>query len=266
MEWLEPFRLTLKALLLPPGGIIILLLLGFWFRNYFVGKFLVAVSTILLYLLSTPAVTYWIAGHVETTQAMPADEIKRIGSQALLVLSASADLENPEIGGRDRPSGIGLQRLNYALQLHRQTGLPVIVSGGKLTSESPPLAAIYAKWLNDQGVETLALETASANSWENIGFSKPILEELDVYRVAIVTHAYHMPRAMQAARAHRLDAIAAPFGFIHKRTEGQTIGRTARDWVPYADRLAANYLLLHELSGRWWYQFKEAPAAPAEAR
>lgn len=256
MEWLEPFRLTLKSLLLPPGGIIILLLIGLWFRHYRSGRVLSGLATLLLYLLSTPAVTYWIATQVESSPPVLAADIKKSGAQALLVLTASATLRNPEISWQARPSSIGLERLNYALQLHRKTGLPVVVSGGKLTIDSAPLAKIYADWLRDQGVDVLAMETRSANSWENIRFSLPILKQHGINKVAIVTHAFHMPRAMQAAKASGLDAVAAPFGFVHKRVDGQQIALSSIDWMPDANSLATNYLLLHELTGRWWYAIK----------
>lgn len=252
MESLESFRLIFKVLLLPPGGIILLLLISLWLGRK--GRLLVLLATLSLYGLSTSAAVHWLSGRVEVVAPSTPDEIKRIGADALLVLTAAADLNNPELKGGHRPSPMGLERLNYALSLHRQTELPIIITGGRLTHDSLPLARIYAAWLLEQGVEPLAIETRSANTWENLAHSKALMKELQIDRVAIVTHAYHMPRAMQTAESLDMDAVPAPFGYMHKYFESNSV----TNWLPFPENLVRSYLLSHELIGKWWYRLRHS--------
>ena len=59
------------------------------------------------------------------------------------------------------------ERIDYALAAHRATGLPILLSGGRMNSGGTPLAGLAADWLKDRGgvspaaadVAQLVLET-----------------------------------------------------------------------------------------------------------
>ena len=63
-----------------------------------------------------------------------------------------------------------------------------------------------------EGVPASAIhpERKSRNTWENIRFAIPILEEESVTEISIVTDAYHMPRALMVARRCGLSASGDP--------------------------------------------------------
>lgn len=248
-------RALLKLFLLPPGILLILLLLGWLFARRPIGRLLVLVAFLGLYLLSTPAVVAWLAARVETIPPATDDELHGGGAEAILVLLASRRRSNPELGGASALSALSLERIDYGLALHRKTGLPIVLSGGSVKDDPLTLAELGNEWLQDRaGVTALGLESDSRDTWENALFSAQTLRRLGVGRVLLVTHAFHMPRALLSARAAGIDALAAPFGFEHDPTDSSP--PTALDWLPYPGRLGLSYLMLHEWTGRHWYRLQ----------
>jgi uncharacterized SAM-binding protein YcdF (DUF218 family) len=205
-------------------------------------------------LLSTPAVVEQLAARVETSPPPKPEELRNSGAEAILVLLASMRRNNPELGGASTLSSLSLERIDYALALHRMTGLPIVVSGGSVRGDTRPLAELGAEWLQDRaGVTPLAVENVSHDTWENAQRSAQTLRRLGIDRVLLVTHAFHMPRAMLSASAAGIDAVATPFGFEHDPSP--TAPPTAPlDWLPHPGRLGLSYLMLHELAGLYWYR------------
>ncbi len=248
-------RALLKLFLLPPGILLILLLLGWLFARRSIGRFLVLVAFLGFYLLSTPAVVAWLAARVETIPPPTDDELHNSGAEAILVLLASRRRSNPELGGVSALSALSLERIDYGLALHRKTGLPIVLSGGSVKDDRLTLAELGDEWLQDRaGVTALVLESDSRDTRENALFSAQTLRRLGVRRVLLVTHAFHMPRALLSARAAGIDALAAPFGFEHDLKD--SAAPTALDWLPYPGRLGLSYLMLHELTGLHWYRLQ----------
>ena len=253
IDLLDFLRQNLKLAILPPGGIILLLLLGHLFGRRFLGRLFSWSGLLALYLLSIPVTSDWLAAQQTHYPALDAAQLLARDAQAILVLSAGSENHNPELGGAARPSALGLQRLSHALRLHRETGLPIILSGGPTREGEQPLASVYADWLRElAGVQALATEERSRNTRENLEFSAELLRELQLERVALVTHAFHMPRAILSATADDLDVIPTPFSLADK-PEAADDPRWLR-WTPQSTALTHNYLLLHELLGTFWYR------------
>jgi uncharacterized SAM-binding protein YcdF (DUF218 family) len=247
-------RALIKLIVLPPGSILLMLSLGLLLHRRRVGQSLLVAGTATLYLLSTPAVVMSLAEWVETIPPPDAARIEQRGAQAILVFMAGLRQGNPERDGADALSALSLQRLDHAVTLHRQTGLPIVVSGGSIDGASTPLAQLGAAWLSDQaGIRPLALEPGSRDTWENAHFSKPVLRRHGIDRVLLVTHAFHMPRSLWSAQAAGIDAVAAPFAFIHGPEPYRRDLRVS-DWLPRASTAEDSYLLLHEALGLAWYR------------
>jgi uncharacterized SAM-binding protein YcdF (DUF218 family) len=253
IDLLDFLRQNLKLAVLPPGGIILLLLLGHLFGRRFLGRLFSWAGLLALYLLSIPVTSEWLAAQQTQYPPLSGELLLARDAQAILVLSAGREDRNPELGGAARPNALGLQRLSHALRLHRETGLPIIISGGPVREGEPPLASIYAEWLAQlAGVQALATEEQSHNTRENLAFSAELLRERQLERVALVTHAFHMPRAMLSATAEVPEFIPTPFSLADK-PEAADDPRWLR-WTPQSSALAHNYLLLHELLGTFWYR------------
>ena len=250
-------RAVLKLFVLPPGSLILLLLVGWLLARRPVGRLLILLATIGLYGLSTPVVVDWLAERLETMPAPSGEDLRNSRADAILVLLAGVRRSNPEFDGADTLNSLSLERIDHALALHRQTGLPIVVSGGSVIGDTKTLAELGADWLQGRaGVTALAVESASRDTWENAEFSADILEKQGLERVLLVTHAFHMPRAMLSARAAGIDAIPAPFAFLHKPPALRQ-PRDFGDWLPHPNTLGRSYLILHEMAGLVWYGLKD---------
>lgn len=242
------WRGLLKALVLPPGSLVLLLLFALlaW-RS--LGRLLVLLTAAALYLLSTPFMAGWLATGLETARPADPATLRDQGVQAIVVLLAGRQTAAPEAGG-DTVSRLSMDRLVHAARLQRATGLPVILSGGRAGADGPPLAELGARTLQDDfGIAPLALETDSNNTWENAHYLAPLLTEQGIAKVAVVTHAWHIPRAEYSFAQAGVATLPAPTYFVHRDTPPQW-----NDWLPSAQALADSAKLLHEHLGLFWYQ------------
>jgi uncharacterized SAM-binding protein YcdF (DUF218 family) len=249
MSWEFALRGVLKALVLPPGIFVLLLLLAVLSWRTVLGRMLAVITAAGLYLLSTPFMAGWLAAGLET--APPADPaaLRTQGAQAIVVLMAGRQTAAPETGG-DTVSRLSMDRLLHAVRLQRATALPLIVSGGRAGADGPPLAELAAQVLRDDfGVTPLALETESNTTWENAHYLADLLRERAIAKVAVVTHAWHMPRALYSLEQAGVAAQPAPTYYIHRAPP-----REWRDWLPDAGSLANSANLLHEYLGLAWYR------------
>jgi uncharacterized SAM-binding protein YcdF (DUF218 family) len=195
----------------------------------------------------------WLATQVESVPAPPLAQLQDSRADAILVLMAGLRRINPELGGAAALSSLSLERIDYALALHRKTGLPIVISGGSVKGDTRPLAELAAEWLEDRaGIKPLAIDNASRDTRENMRNSAETLHRLGLKRVLLVTHAFHMPRAMLSARDAGVDVIPAPFAFEHAPAEMAPPTRYI-DWLPQPGYLGRSYLLLHEMVGLVWY-------------
>ncbi len=90
----------------------------------------------------------------------------------------------------------------------------VVVSGGRGADEIQSEAAVMKKYLLARGLEEerIVMEEHSANTYQNLKFSKEILDgtlEKD-YNVIIATNKFHAYRARRIARDLGMDADALP--------------------------------------------------------
>ncbi len=246
--------IILKALLLPPGGIILLLLISLLFIRGLFGKILLTLTLAIFYLLSTPIVSTNMLAGLEQQVFITPEEIIASKAEAIVILGGRVYEEGPEYGG-DTIKGLMLERVRYAAWLQKRTNLPIIVSGGSINPEFPPESKLASKVLKEEfGCKVIATEEQSRNTWENALFTSRVLNTNGINKVALVTHTWHMPRALSAFRQNRVDVIAAPTIFSTGR-KGITDGKV-EDWLPGAAELRNSYLALHEYVGMAWYRAK----------
>lgn len=249
----------LKYWLLPPGSLLILFALGLLLWRRAAGRWLVLLATVLLYLASIPQTSVWLAAPLETDPSAGPAEIRAGGGQAILVLLAGRSHHAPELGGSDGLSPLSLLRLHHGVRLHRQTGLPLVVSGGAVPTDpgGEGLATLAERALtHEYRVEALLTEGASRTTRENAINTATALRERGIDTVVLVTHAWHMPRARYSAEQAGLKVIPAGTGFA---SAGADQPGAASDWLPSARALALNRNLLHEHLGGLWYRYGPRP-------
>ena len=243
-----------SALILPPGGNILLGIIGLavWRRARLLALLLCMLSFGGLLVLSMPAVGNALLADLERfpARAPGASVPSEVG--AIVVLGGGIDTNAPEYGGETLSAG-ALQRVRYAARLHKETGLPIAASDGVVLREAAtPGAKLMRDVLVEEfGVAVRWVEDTSRNTQENADNVTRMLAAEGIGAALIVTHALHMPRALEAFERAGMIVYAAPTGF--KAGAG---GRGVFDWLPSIEGLAESTRALHEQLGRIWYRLR----------
>ncbi len=249
----QEFVWVAKTLVLPPGGLILIALIGLLLIRTLKGKLLLLIAISGFYLMSTSSISGHLMQPLETIPALSLQRIKATDAQAIVVLSAGRQERAAEYGGQDTVGAETLVRLRYAAYLARITGLPIIPSGGSPLSHGPSLSAMSAAILKQEfGVKAVVLEERSRTTWEHAEVITPLLQQQGIQRVFLVTHAWHMQRALDAFSGTPLEITPAPTAFASSH-----LGKLSfRDWLPSASALQKSTWAIHEYIGRIWYQLK----------
>jgi uncharacterized SAM-binding protein YcdF (DUF218 family) len=237
------FRAVCRALVLPPGGPLLLGGLGLVLlrRAPRLGRALVATSLALILLLSVPVIADALTRTVETCP--PLDLTHPPAADVIVVLGGGSRSATGVDGGRV-PSDATLERLAYAATLARRTGLPLLLSGGAVNGEVPEAAVMQRALKDNFGLEARWLETRSRNTRENARYTAALLSSLWLPRALLVTSAVHMPRALGEFRDAGITVVAAPAPGTGPASYGLT------SWLPRAGSLERSWTALYELGGQ----------------
>jgi uncharacterized SAM-binding protein YcdF (DUF218 family) len=240
-------RTEIALSLLPPFGFVILifigLLLALRFRRGGLG--LVWISAIALVVLSLPIVSTNLLMAMEPPlpTTPPADNPPK----AIIILAADAIRDRAE-ALHNRPGLLTIDRLRTGAALQRRTGLPILVTGGT-SRPDVSVAEVMARSLADD-FRTAAkwVEPKSQDTWQNARFSADILKPEGITSVYVVTHAWHMPRALLAFKGTGLTVTAAPV------SPDEPMRPDWQDFVPHLSAWTDAYYALHEWVGYVWYR------------
>ena len=206
-----------------------------------------------VFILGTPMGAGALFGYLQAYPALDPAKLSQIAAGppvAVVILSAGSRAYAPEFatGGKGTVDGLTLERIRYGAYIARQTKLPVLVSGGL----EPPLATLMADSLSgDYGITPRWLESESRNTAENAIFSSRMLKSDGVRRVFLVTHAWHMKRAVAAFKANGMTVISAPTAFYSPMPDSLVSAIT-----PSLGTLRMSGYGLHEFVGSIWYRFR----------
>lgn len=231
------------ALVLPPTGPVLLALCGVWLatarsrrlRNAGIG--LATLSLAALLIVSLPVVGRALTAPLETLPPLAAEQLRRV--QAIVVLGGGSYFNAPEYG-RDVAGAATLERLRYGATLARRSGLPLLVTGGAPFGGRPEAEAMREVLEDDFGLKVRWIEPASRDTAENAALSAPLLKAAGISRIALVSHARHLPRAVPLFAQQGFEVLPAPTAF------GTAPPDPAADWLPglpAAAREAANEYL-----------------------
>lgn len=243
----------IKILSLPPFSLVAVIAVGLVLvatGRKRVGLSIAWVSIAVFYLLSIDVVSSRLTRLVEDIPVLTPDEVAEIDADAIVVLGASANRFSPEF---DRPTAgfRSLFRLRYAARLHRQTGLPILVSGGKTSWLPESLGRILAADLEQSfQVPVRWVEDRSLNTFENAENSAEILLAAGAKKVFLVTEAFHIRRAIEAFGGTDLIIVPAPTG------RRPLVPIDVRSFLPTLNSLADSHFAVHELIGRVWYALR----------
>jgi uncharacterized SAM-binding protein YcdF (DUF218 family) len=240
---------TVALLATPPaslmvGALLALVLLVFGWRRLALVVLVLAVVHVVI--LSFPPVADLLIGALERRSRAAEASRPACCYDAIVVLGGGIGAAHPPEMPQPHLND-GADRIWEAARLWKRGIAPrIIVSGGSFLAQhgGPPTTEADAMriFLMDLGVPSDAIidEGQALNTIENIRNVRAIVGQ---GRVALVTSAYHMPRALQLAARAGLDAGAFPTDF-----QAAPEARLPWDeWLPSVGGLSQSNLALREI-------------------
>jgi uncharacterized SAM-binding protein YcdF (DUF218 family) len=234
------FKEFIKLAVLPPGGPLLLALIGLIVarRRPRGGRALILVGVVSLALLCIPAIGGLLVRSLD--RSPPFDVANAGGAQAIVILGGGTRRYAPEYGGTTANS-ITLERVRYGARLARATGLPILVSGGPVRGERAEAPMMRDILENEFRVPVRWVESRSRDTHENALRSAEILRQSGMRRVILVGHAFDFPRTTAEFAAAGIDAVAAPIEIP------PVVPTTLRDFLPSVTGLRLSYYALYEI-------------------
>jgi uncharacterized SAM-binding protein YcdF (DUF218 family) len=236
----------LAAFLLPPLNGLLLVIAGWWLwhRRPLLARTFAGTGLLLLWLLALPAVG---GAMLRTLEGGPLARADLQQAQAIVVLGGGLYRDAPEYGG-DTVGDATLLRLRYAAKLQRESGLPLLLTGGNPDGGNLSEAEAMRRTLTGEfGVPVRWVESASNNTRESARFSAALLKPEGISRILLVTHAWHMPRAVQSFSEAGFAVSPAPTLFHHAPL-------SLLDFLP--TQYGESRLAIHEWIGLVWYRLR----------
>lgn len=262
MTGLEPWKPLLTALALPPVPWLLLMLIGgrlvAWRRRFGMG--LLVLGAALTWLSACQGTALWLQATLHpvppplsnaAVAGLKPAKTEPAPTTAILVLGGGRIPRTPESGTADlQPAS--LERLRYAVRLSRETGLPLAFSGGVGWAQQDDgglsEAEIAQRIAERDFLRPIKwVETASRDTRENARLSVKQLHAAGIRRIVLVTHAWHMPRALRAFEQAGGDAMqitAAPMGYFVAADRGILA------WLPSSAGFEQVRVVLRELLAR----------------
>lgn len=246
----------LPALLLPPLNLVVTGLIGLWLgrRRPRLGRRLAGFSLAGLLVLALPFTGQRLLAGLEARYSPPLAG----QADAIVVLGGGISATAPEYQAAANLHWRTLERIRYAARLYGKFGTPVLVTGGApegAVAEAP----LMRQALEDEfDVPVAWVEARSLNTRENALYSAQLLKAAGVRRIFLVTHAWHLTRAIPEFKRQGLDVI--PAGTDYARLDPLLTS----DFLPSVEGLQMSFHALHEWLGLAWYSVKplvlDAPA------
>jgi uncharacterized SAM-binding protein YcdF (DUF218 family) len=236
------FKKAIATLLLPPAGPVALALLGWvlWRRGARrAGAALVWLGLGSLLLLSLPVVSGALGWLVYDGSRY--DPRAAQTAQAVVILGGGLRYLS-EYGG-DTLGRLSLERVRYGARLARETGLPVLVTGGRLTTERSEGQVMRETLEREYHIPVRWVEGCARNTFENARFSAALLARDGVSRIVLVTHGVDARRARREFIAVGLTVHVAPTVMPDSGMHGVV------ELLPSAAALSDSALVLYELLG-----------------
>ena len=245
-----PLKPVLTALLLPPGGPLLLIFLAGLLARRFqrLAWALVMVSSLAMWLLACDATAYGLNRLLLSTYA-PVTAEQAAKAQAIVVLGGGVDQFAPEYGDRSEELGeAAYKRLAYGAHLAKQSQLPVMYAGGKgwaaadtqLHSEAEVAAHTMTR---DFGLQIQWQDKDLRDTRENALRAFEVLWPLGKKRILLVTHDWHMQRSLRNFQQAGFEVTPAPMGYLQPPVS------IPIDYLPSANGLRHSYWVLREWLG-----------------
>ena len=258
MLGIESWKPVITALLLPPVPLLLLTLVGarLLLPRRGLGWLLIVVSVVLLWLSTCSGAARGLTQlMLRPPTALSLDRVRELRAEvaakkpiAIVILGGGAEPFAPEYGVSSLQEQ-SLERLRYGLWLGRETGAQIAYSGGIgwAQEDAAPEARIAAKIAAEDFRQPIKwLEEDSRDTRENAAHTLALLKPAGIDHILLVTHGYHMPRALRdfnAAAGPGVQIEPAPMG-LAKKLETPML-----EWMPSGRGFVRMRQVLREMVG-----------------
>ncbi|MEW6682025.1 MAG: YdcF family protein [Nitrospirota bacterium] len=233
--------------------LLVLALFGLWRGRRRLLQTCLVAALVLTYGLSLPPVARTLARTLEHRYPEPARIEKPPAKpwyDAVVVLAGGVSRRGG-LRAEDQLQPASLERLLCGRSLVTQGLAPVLVlSGGNADpfADYTPEAEIMARTLQTFGPSpaTIEIESRSRTTYENAVETKKLLGAR--VRIALVTSALHMPRAMALFKQHGFEPAAFPCGYLAGARESGI-----KEYLPDIRNLHHSTRAINEWVGLWLY-------------
>ena len=235
--------------IVPPVGLILISAVAAWLTLWH-PRLGISISIVVASLLFIAALPVVAARMLEDVEVKPTASPDFSAAQAIVVLGGGVRRGD----GVKAPDTLGpwsLERLDFALHAYRQLNLRVAVTGGRPSGARTAEATLMKAVLEgDFAVPVTWVESQSRTTWENALYTKQLLQADGVTTVVLVTHAWHMRRALWSFERVGLHAIPYPAPLTYDEAD------RVEDYLPSMRALDASYHALHEAIGLAYYHLR----------
>lgn len=251
---------VVSALLLPPVPLLVMLLLAWWWqrRRPALATLLLMLAVLGLWFSHCQITGELLERQLSVAPSLSTQRLAELrrgtgdGKTAIVVLGGGTKPLASEYG-ESHLSNVSMERLHYGLWLARQLPVPLLFSGGVGWGQpgTPGEATVAARVASrDYGRSLRWLETESQDTRGNARFSLQLLQKDGVSQVLLVTHGWHMRRALRAftdeaaQNGMALRVVPAPMGLVADRRLP-----LLKRWLPTAEGNQRVRQALHEWIG-----------------
>ena len=220
-------------------------------RLCFIGRILIIVAGLVLYLFSIPAISDRLLYSLESQHRQP--DVEVLSSLDLVVVLGAG--YHPSGGFREsaEPSGLGYARVFGGVKAFKNSGARALAfCEGWRDDARESGAEVMKAFAIELGVQEdkIITEDKSQNTMENTMELKRLLAPKEQRHIGLVTSAWHMPRSERVFRqVFPGDTIVPiPAGYLYTP---QT--RFLKRMIPSARALEISTRAIHEWIGMLWY-------------
>lgn len=241
----------IQALILPPASLLLLMLAGLLLlrKRPVVGRWLLTLGVVLLYLLSLPITADMLVKPLESF-APPLNEMPTKADAVIVLGSGIVDLS--WVPAPAAPSEITTSRLITGVEIAKRLRVPLVISGGSdkidgmVVGEGISMA--YMAQRLGMPREQIKISNISRKTYEEAASVRLIVQGNDII---LVTSAFHMKRSTAFFLKRGFTVIPAPVAY-----RGQSRSISLNTLLPRASHLETSSFALSEYISTMWYRMR----------
>lgn len=246
-KWLGQLLMPLPFSL----SLLVLALLLLWFTRYQkTGKLLATLSLLIIALMGMRPVSYELARSLE--QTYPPFEVSLHPDIEAIVVLGNGHVSDPAVPMISWQNNISLARTLEGVRLALAYPQAELIFSGAVAGDPLSNAEVNARMAASLGIPRARM-TLFENNKDTHDEAVSISRHLKGKRVALVSSATHLPRAMALYRGQGLDAVPAPTDYTAKQSQQP---QPLYTYLPKGRYLMYSEAAIHEWIGIGWARLR----------